>query len=73
MAVNAQVTDAVTQTNAKLLGESPVQALATAYQSLAHSTGLAMENAMQVQGGMQQVANSTTSVACSFILKQAQG
>jgi hypothetical protein len=69
--VNSQITDAVTQTNVKVLGESPVEALGIAYQALAHSTGLAMENAMQVQGGMQNVANSTASTACTLILKTA--
>ncbi|MGO1119707.1 RebB family R body protein [Rhodovibrionaceae bacterium A322] len=69
--VNSQITDAVTQTNVKVLGESPVEALAIAYQALAHSTGLAMENAMQTQGGMQNVANSTASAACTMILKTA--
>jgi hypothetical protein len=67
--VNPQITDAVTQVNVKTVGESPWEALAVAYQSLAHSTSLAMQNAMQTQGGMQQVANSATSVICTMILK----
>lgn len=71
--VNTQISDAVTQTNVKVLGEAPAEALGIAYQALAHSTGLAMENAMQVQGGMQQIANSATSVASTLILKTAGG
>ena len=70
--VNSQITDAVTQTNVKVLGEAPSEALAVAYQAHAQSTGLAMENAMSTQGGMQQIANSATSVAVTLILKQAQ-
>ncbi|HCW69639.1 MAG TPA: RebB like protein, partial [Thalassospira lucentensis] len=46
--VNPQVTDAVTQTNVKVLGESPAQAVSMALQSHSHATGLAMENATLV-------------------------
>jgi len=67
--VNPQITDAVTQVNVKTVGESPWEALAFSYQSLAHSTSLAMQNAMQTQGGMQQVGNSATSAVCTMILK----
>ncbi|SMF09961.1 Killing trait domain-containing protein [Tistlia consotensis] len=71
--VNDQVIDAVVSTNVKVLGEAAAQALGVAYQSLAQSTGLAMENAMMTQGGMQQITNSATSVATSLILKQGSG
>ena len=67
--VDPQITDAVTQVNVKTVGESPSEALAVAYQALAHSTSLAMQNAMQTQGGMQQVTNSATSAICTMILK----
>ena len=71
--VNSQITDAVTQVNVKTLGESPVQALGMVYQVLAHSTGLSMENAMQTQGGMQQIANSVASAICTMIMKVGAG
>ncbi len=67
--VNSQITDAVTQNNLKVVGESPAQALGMAYQALAHSTGLAMENAMQSQGGMQQITNTATSACVTMIVK----
>ena len=67
--VNPQITDAVTQTNVKLLGESPSQALGLAYQALSHSTGLSMENATHTQNGMQQVTNSAASTIVSMIVK----
>ena len=35
-AVNAQITDAVTQTNVKVIGDAPAMAMGTIYQSLAH-------------------------------------
>ncbi|TNE62635.1 MAG: RebB like protein [Alphaproteobacteria bacterium] len=67
--VNSQITDAVTQTNVKVLGESPAQATALAYQSYSNAVGLALENAMSTQGGMQQVANASTSSVCTMIIK----
>ncbi len=68
-AVNAQITDAVTQTNVKVLGEAPAEALGLVYQSLSNSVGLALENAMQTQGGMQQIANASTSAVCKMIVE----
>ncbi len=68
-AVNAQITDAVTQTNLKVLGEAPAEAVGRATQALAHSVGLAMENATQTQGGMQQANNSATAAIIAMIMQ----
>ena len=65
--VNAQITDAVTQTNVKGLGEAPAEALAAASQAMAHAMGLAMENATQTQGGMQQINNTATGAMIALI------
>lgn len=70
--VNAQVTDAVTQTNVKVLGEAPAQSMALVYQSMAHSISLAMQNAQQAQGGLQQIGNAVTSSAITMIMNAAQ-
>ena len=51
--VNGQITDAVTQTNVKVLGDGPAMAMGTIFQSLAHSTGFLYENAT---GSQQQLA-----------------
>lgn len=51
--VNSQITDAVTQTNVKVLGEAPAQSMALVYQTMAHSMSLAMQNSMQTQGALQ--------------------
>lgn len=67
--VNPQITDAVTQTNVKVLGEAPAEAVAIATQAMAHATGLAMENATQTQGGMQQVNNTSTSALMAMIMQ----
>lgn len=66
--VNAQVTDAVTQTNVKVVAEAPAQSMALVYQSMAHSISLAMQNAQQAQGGLQQIGNAVTSSAVTMIL-----
>ena len=71
-AVNAQITDAVTQANVKVLGEAPAQSMALVYQTMAHSISLAMENAQQAQGGLQQIGNAVTSSAVTMILNAAK-
>jgi hypothetical protein len=72
-AVNSQITDAITQTNVKVLGEAPAQAMALVYQTMAHSISLAMQNAMQAQGGLQQISNAVTSSAVKMILEVSKG
>ena len=69
--VNSQVTDAVTQTNVKVLGEAPAQSMALVYQSMAHSISLAMQNAQQAQGGLPQIGNAVTSSAVTVIMNAA--
>lgn len=66
--VNPQVTDAVTQSNVKVLGEAPAQAMALVYQTAAHSISLAMENAQNSQGNMQQIGQAIVSAAVTKIL-----
>ncbi len=67
--VNTQITDAVTQTNVKVLGEAPAEAVAAATQAMAHAMGLAMENATQTQGGMQQINNTTTAAIIAMVMQ----
>ena len=52
-ALNSQITDAVTQSNVKVLSDSPAMAMGAIFQSLAHSTGILYENAV---GSQQQLA-----------------
>ena len=70
--VNAQITDAVTQNNVKVLAEAPAQSLALVYQTAAHSLALARENAQQAQGGLQQIGNAVTSSAVTMIMNAAR-
>jgi hypothetical protein len=47
--VNAQITDAVTQANVKVLGDAPAMAMGTLYQSIAQTAGIAANNATLAQ------------------------
>ncbi len=70
---DSQVTDAVTQVNDDVLGQSPAQAMGLVYQTMAHSMSLAMQNAMHAQGSLQQIGNAVTSSACKMILEASGG
>lgn len=59
--VNGQITDAVTQTNVKVLGEAPAMAMGAIYQSLAHSTGILYENATSAQQQLAIAAQAATN------------
>lgn len=71
--VNAQITDAITQTNVSVLGESAASAMGTSSQVMAHANGLSMENAAQAQGGIQQMMNAATAGFITMIVKAMPG
>jgi len=83
-AVNDQITDAVTQSNVKVIGEAPAFAMASIYQSMAHSTGILFENAVSAQQqqntlaqaaanqGVMQIYSLDTSDAAAATEKVAQ-
>ena len=66
--VNPQITDAVTQTNLKVLGESPAMAMSSVYQSLAHSVGILMENAVNQQQQSSVLSQAVTTQCVATIL-----
>jgi len=66
--VNGQITDAVTQTNVKVLGEAPAQALSMVYQTLAHSLSLSMQNASASQQQMQSISTAIVATCSTNIL-----
>ncbi|RMO08483.1 RebB protein [Pseudomonas cichorii] len=47
--VNPQITDAVTQANVKVLGESPPMAMSTLYQSMSQASAILFQNAVSAQ------------------------
>jgi hypothetical protein len=59
--VNDQITDAVTQTNVKILGDAPAMAMGTIYQSMSHSTGILFENATSSQQQLGIAAQAATN------------
>ena len=59
--VNNQTTDAVTQSNVKVVGEAPALALGNVYQSAAHSTGLMFENAVNNQNQQNILGQAATT------------
>ncbi|MBB1061517.1 RebB family R body protein [Marilutibacter spongiae] len=83
-AVNNQITDAVTQSNVKVVGESPAMAMASMYQTMAHSTGILFENAVSAQQqqntlsqaaanqGVMQIYSLDTTAAAGATEKVAQ-
>ncbi|PXV52298.1 Killing trait domain-containing protein [Dyella jiangningensis] len=61
MTVNSQITDAVTQTNVKVVAEAPAMAMGSIYQTMAHSTGILFENAV----AQQQQQNTLSQAAAN--------
>ncbi|MET3532649.1 antirepresssor protein RebB [Chryseobacterium flavum] len=59
--VNEQITDAVTQTNVKVVAEAPAIALGNVYQSAAHSTGIMFENAVNNQNQQNILGQAATT------------
>jgi hypothetical protein len=64
--LNNQITDAVTQVNVKVLGESPAMAMGSLYQTFAHSTGVLFQNAVSAQ----QQQNTLTQAASNMGVMQ---
>ncbi len=60
--VNPQITDAITQTNVKVLGEAPAMAMGSLYQTIGNSVAMAAANAVYAQ----QQANVTYQAATTM-------
>ncbi|MCX8508032.1 MAG: RebB family R body protein [Rhodobacteraceae bacterium] len=65
--VNTQITDAVTQTNVKVLGEAPAQAMATLYQIAAQAAGIAISNANSNQANMNALNPTIVASAIKIL------
>ncbi len=65
--VNAQVTDAVTQTNVKVVAEAPAQAMAALYQVVSSANGMAVQNAVANQHNLNQLNPSIVAEAIKII------
>jgi hypothetical protein len=60
-AVNDQITDAVTQSNVKVIGEAPAVAMGSIYQSMARSIGILFQNAVTAQQQQNIVRQATVT------------
>ena len=60
-AVNDQITDAVTQSNVKVIVEAPAFAMGSIYQSMAHSTSILFENAVSAQQQQNTLSQAATN------------
>lgn len=71
--VSSQVTDAVTQTNVKVIGKSPAMAMGSLYQTAAHSTGLMFYHAVQAQASAPTSATTLSTGNVVALMTQLQG
>jgi hypothetical protein len=66
-AVNSQITDAVTQSNVKVIGESAAVALSNLYQATAASLANAIQNATFAQQQSNLIHQATTTQGVNLI------
>lgn len=71
--VNSQITDAVTQSNVKVLGDAPAVAMGNLYQATAQALSNAAHNATtaQQQSNVMAQAATTQGVALLYSLDTA--
>jgi hypothetical protein len=67
--VSAQVTDAVTLTNVKVIAEAPAIAMSVVYQMLGQAVGLTMQSAAAAQQQMQSVSTVAVAKIVEAIMK----
>lgn len=67
-AVNDQITDAVTQSNVKVLGDAPAVAVAALYQATAQALSNAAHNATAAQQNASILAQAVTAAAAKALL-----
>ncbi|RQR61250.1 thioredoxin reductase [Burkholderia sp. Bp9002] len=60
--VSPAITDAVTQTNVKVVGEAPAVALGTLMQSNSHASAILLHNAVQMQANQAASNMAATTV-----------
>lgn len=59
--VSSQITDAVTQSNTKVLGDAPAMSVGGLYQTSSHSIGLLFENSVNAQNQSAITAQAATT------------
>lgn len=71
--VAGQITDAVTQTNVKVLSDAPADAVANLFIASAQATGQLLANATYAQNQSAISAQAATAASVSFLLNKAGG
>ena len=67
--VSPAVTDAVTETNLSVLGESPAMALGSLYQTIGNSVAMAAANAVYAQQQANVTFQASTTLAVKKLLE----
>lgn len=70
-AVNSQITDAVTQSNVKVLGDAPAIALGSLYQATAQAMANAAHNATSAQQQAQVLSQAVITRCVETLLSGA--
>jgi len=65
--VSRQITDAVTQTNVKVVGEAPAMAMGMLYQSFAQALANAAHNATAAQHNANMILQATTTQGVALL------
>ena len=66
--VNGQITDSVTQSNVKVLGEAPAMAMGSLYQSTAQALSNAAHNAVSNQQNSNVIASAAVTESVNALL-----
>jgi hypothetical protein len=69
--INPQIVNAVSATMVAVVGTAPAASQALAYEALAHSLTLMMQNAVQAQFGMLQLETASVATTCALIASKA--
>jgi hypothetical protein len=65
--VNPQITDAVTQTNVKILGDAPGMAMGALFQATAQALANAAHNATTAQQNANTILQATTTQGVALL------
>ena len=65
--MNSQITDAVTQTNVKVLGDAPAESMGMLYQMMAQSTGMSMQNMVANQQHKNSIDSAVVTGAVTML------
>ncbi len=66
--VAPQITDAITQTNVKVLAEAPAMAMGSLYQSMSNSIAMAAANQVYAQQQSNISFQATTTIGVKSLL-----